>query len=122
MILADIVIGPGLNVVLLNAVFPNMCGYCRMGPEPDELDPAGVEDFAVYRSPGTLPKLGGTEVRLGAIVIRGTQSDSPSSRDIPAGSSTRASLSRDSDTRVDRQLSSTSKANRFDFGDCGSGI
>jgi hypothetical protein len=29
-------------------------------------------------------------------------------------------IRRDSDTRVDRQMSSTSKANRFDFGDCGS--
>lgn len=89
------------------------------GPEPDEPDHAGVEDFAVYRSPGTLPEPGGREVRLGAIVVRGTPVRFPSSQDIPAGSPIRFSLPRDSDTRVDRQMSSTSKANRFDFGERG---
>ncbi len=52
-------------------------------------------------------------------MVRGTPVRFPSSQDIPAGSPIRFSLSRDSDTRVDRQMSSTSKANRFDFGDCG---
>ena len=52
-------------------------------------------------------------------MVRGTPVRFPSSQDIPAGSPIRCSRSRDSDTRVDRQMSSTSKANRFDFGDCG---
>jgi len=52
-------------------------------------------------------------------VVRGTPVRFPSSQDIPAGSPIRFSLSRDSDTRVDRQMSSASKANRFDFGDYG---
>jgi len=33
---------------------------------------AGVEDFAVYGSPGTLPEPGDKEVRLGTIVVRGS--------------------------------------------------
>ena len=32
------------------------------------MDHAGVEDFAVYRSPGTLPEPGDKEVRRGTIV------------------------------------------------------
>lgn len=51
--------------------------------------------------------------------VRGAPVRFPSSQDIPAGSPIRFSLSRDSDTRVGRQMSSTSRTNRFDFGDCG---
>ena len=52
-------------------------------PGPDELDHAGVEDFAVYRSPGALPESGDGEVRLGTIVVRAPQSDSNLPRTIP---------------------------------------
>ena len=44
------------------------------------MDHAGVEDFAVYRSPGTLPEPGDKEVRLGTIVVRGTPVRFPSSQ------------------------------------------
>ena len=89
-----------------------------MGPEPDELDHAGVEDFAVYRSPGALPESGDGEVRLGTIVVRAPQSDSNLPRTIrrqaypiltfsrlrhPSGSSDEFHL----------------KNQRLDFGDCG---
>lgn len=76
------------------------------------MDHAGVEDFAVYRSPGTLPEPGDKEVRFGTIVVRAPQSDSRLPR-LPDGSPTRFSLSRDSGTRVDRQMSATPRAARL---------
>jgi len=47
------------------------------------VDHAGGEDFAVYRSPGTLPEPGNKEVRLGTIVVRGTPVRFPSSHGFP---------------------------------------
>jgi hypothetical protein len=47
------------------------------------VDHAGVEDFAVYRSPGTLPEPGDKEVRLGTIVVRRTSVRFPSSHGFP---------------------------------------